>query len=49
MIGKTCIFGRIWARRGVYEQVWFIPKIAGEFGVVAAVQFQEKITIFTLI
>ena len=43
-----CIFGRISVKRGGSEQLWFVPKTAGGFGVVAAVQ-SKKVAIFTLI
>ena len=44
-----CIFGGIWIKPGVSEQVWLVPEKSGGFGVVAAVQSQEDFAMFTLI
>ena len=29
---KCCILGRVWAKRGVGEQVWFVPNTDGRSG-----------------
>ena len=31
-LGKYCIVGKIWAKQGVEEQVWFVPNTVGVRG-----------------
>ena len=49
MLGRNGILGKIWEKQGVSEQLWFVLKTAEMFRVVAVVQPQENIGIFTLI